>query len=339
MKQILFLLVCFFAFHVGSLAQASETFDIATFQIPVGWTRQNRDSAVILSTSNTKKGTFAMITMYASGKSTGNGATDFNSEWRKLVQEPLGVKGKPEMEPAKTQDGWQVNAGGSAFKSDMGTAAVLLNTFSGFGRVFSLSAIFNSQDDLDAMQGFLTSLDLKKTKFTEASPKTGNVDAAILGTWGQNLGAHMTYGDPVAAGMAGYSKDQYTFNADGAYSFVSKTFRMAYDKIILVKENGNYEINGASLTIKPKKSVIQAWSKLNGGDKFGRLLTSQNRTLETVTYRYTKHYFSGIDQWNLVLQSDKPTQRDGPFSTLTLFTNAWYYKPISSNNPVIELPN
>ena len=25
-------------------------------------------------------------------------------------------------------------------------------------------------------------------------------------------------------------------------------------------------------------------------------------------------------------------------ATFTLFPNAWYYKPISSNNPVIELP-
>jgi len=84
---------------------------------------------------------------------------------------------------------------------------------------------------------------------------------------------------------------------------------------------------------------MQAWSKKNGGDGFGKLLSSQNRTLETVAYRFTKHYFSGIDQWQLVLQADKATMRDGPFSTLTLFPNAWYYKPISSNNPVIELPN
>ena len=148
----------------------------------------------------------------------------------------------------------------------------------------------------------------------------------------------MTYGDPVAAGMAGYSKDQYTFNADGTYTFVSKTFRMAYEKIILVIENGTYQINNDTLTIKPQKSVIQAWSKLNGGDKWGRLLSTQSRKLEAVTYKFTRHYFSGIDEWNLVLQSEQPTERDGPFSTLKVFPNAWYYKQISANNPKIELP-
>ncbi len=276
--------------------------------------------------------------MYPSNKSTGDGAADFGNDWRTFVQTPLGVNGKPEMEPVKTTGGWQINSGGAAFESaDVGQAVVILYTFSGFGRSFSVTAIFNSLDYIAALEAFRAPLDLKKPQ-AEIPANAGGVDAAILGTWGQNLGAHMTYGDAVAASMAGYSKDQYTFNANGTYSFVSKTFRMGYDKILLVQENGTYAVSGANLTIKPQKSVIQAWSKLNGGDKFGRLLTSQNRKLETVTYKYTKHYFSGIDQWNLVLQADSPTERDGPFSTLTLFTNAWYYKPISSNNPVIELP-
>jgi hypothetical protein len=60
--------------------------------------------------------------------------------------------------------------------------------------------------------------------------------------------------------------------------------------------------------------------------------------LEKVTYQFTKHYFSGIQIWNLVLQADKVTHRDGPHSSNTTFANAWYYSPISANNPVIELP-
>jgi hypothetical protein len=84
--------------------------------------------------------------------------------------------------------------------------------------------------------------------------------------------------------------------------------------------------------------VIEAWSKRDGGDNWGRLLTTQNRTLETVTYRFTKHYFSGIQVWNLLLQADRDTRRDGPFNNNTTFNNAWYYAPISPKNPVIELP-
>lgn len=113
---------------------------------------------------------------------------------------------------------------------------------------------------------------------------------------------------------------------------------MTFDKLLLVKENGTYQISGSNITVNPQKSVIQAWSKKNGGHYWGKLLSTQNRTLEKVIYQFTKHYFSGIDQWNFVLQADKATERDGPFSTNTTFTNAWYYSSITVNNPLIELP-
>ena len=280
-----------------------------------------------------------MITIYRSGESSGNAKSDFESDWQQFIVGQLGIKSQPQLEPIRKTEGWEVVTGGAAFENEMGRAAVILNTFSGYGKTFSVAAIFNSQDTLPDIEAFASSIKLRKPeRSSQPAPAVNNPNTSILGTWGQNLGAHMAYGDPVAAGMAGYSKDQYTFNANGTYTFVSKTFRMGYDKILLVQESGSYEISGDNLSIKPQKSVIQAWSKLNGGDKFGRLLTSQNRRLEPVTYRFTKHYFTGIDQWNLVLQADKPTERDGPFSTFTLFPNAWYYKPISPNNPVIDLP-
>ena len=103
-------------------------------------------------------------------------------------------------------------------------------------------------------------------------------------------------------------------------------------------ESGSYQINGNKITIAPQKSVIEAWSKKDGTDKWGERLSSQNRTLEKVTYTFTKHYFSGIQEWNLVLQADKVTDRDGPYANNSTFSNAWYYGPITANNALIELP-
>lgn len=339
MKKTLARIILFSALSGNLLAQTSDTFDIASFRPPAGWAKQAKDGGLLFSTSDQKKGTYALIVLYNSSESTASPKADFDADWRQFIVGATGVKEKPQMEPQKQADGWTITSGGSTFQGDLGPSAAILNTYSGFGRKFSVAAIFNSQEYIQAIDTFASSIALRKPSVNASAPAmTPQADTSIVGTWGQNLGAHMTYGDPVAAGMAGYSKDQYTFNANGTYTFVSKTFRMAYDKIVLVQENGTYEMNGGSLSIKPQKSVIQAWSKLNGGDKFGRLLTNQNRTLERTTYRVTKHYFTGIDQWNLVLQADKPTERDGPFSTFKLFSNAWYYKPISSNNPVIELP-
>ena len=154
---------------------------------------------------------------------------------------------------------------------------------------------------------FLESISFKKSA-TDAQPAPGNnnENAAIVGTWGKKAGVNPSYADPVATGNAGYSKDQYTFNTNGTYSFASKTFRYSSNK--------------------------------DGTDKWGNLLSTQNRLLEKVSYTFTKHYFSGIEEWNLVLQASQVTGRDGPFSNNTTFSNAWYYAPISSINPVIEMP-
>lgn len=320
-------------------AQTTDSFDIATFRAPAGWTRKPKDNGLIFSTSDQKKGMFAMIVLYRNELSLGDAKRDFDADWQQFVADALGVKDKPQMEPQKQADGWTITTGGSTFEGELGTSAVILSTYSGFGRRWSAAAIFNNQDYVAAIDAFASSIVLSKpapkaTTSTTAAP----AENSILGTWGSNVGATMTYGDPVAAGMAGYTKSQYTLNSDGTYVFNSKTFRMGYDKIILVRESGTYQISGNTLSIKPQKSVIQAWSKLNGGDGWGRLLTTQNRKLEPVNYTFTRHYFSGIQEWNLVLQADRPTDRDGPFSTFTAFPNAWYYKQISSNNPVIVLP-
>ena len=341
MKKLLFLLICTSIFATTSLAQTRDSFDIASFQSPDGWAKQSKDEAVIFSSSDKQKGTFAIIVVYRSERSSGDPKRDFDADWNHYVTETVGAKNDPEMEPQKRADGWVITIGASKFESeDLGTAAVILSTYSGYGKKLSATAIFNSADYGPAIEAFAASIVLDKSAPASPVPAApvAQTEDSILGTWGKNLGAHMTYGDPVSASMAGYSKDQYTFAADGTYKFVSKTFRMGYQKIILVIENGTYKISGDIIAIRPQKSVIQAWSKRDGSDNWGQLLSTANRKLETVNYRFTKHYFSGIQMWNLVLQADAPTDRDGPFSNNTLFQNAWYYSPISANNPAVDLP-
>ena len=336
MMRVLITFIVFVIVTVPAWAQERDSFDIASFNAPAGWTRLAENNGLIFTTADKQKNTYAMIIVYKSGVSSGNPKKDFDADWNQFIAGAFSVKGAPEIEPQKQAEGWTVTTGGSTFESELGTSAVILSNYSGSGRKFSAAAIFNSQDHVAAIDAFASSIVL--TRPSAQTVVSAPAENSIVGTWGSNTGATMTYGDPVAAGMAGYTKSQYTLNADGTYAFNSKTFRMGYDKIILVRESGTYQINGGTLSIKPQKSVIQAWSKLGGGDKFGRLLATQNRKLEAVNYRFTKHYFSGIDQWQLVLQADAPTDRDGPYSTFTVFPNAWYYATISNTNPLIELP-
>ena len=336
MKQSLFAAVCLACLSLSIFAQTSETFDVSTFRPPKGWAKQAGPDGIQFSISD--KESFCLITLFKSLPGLGDSNKNFDAAWETIVKETVTPLAAPQMIPADKKGEWLVAGGFAPFEKDGAKGVAILYTATGHGHMVNALILTNTQAYEADLTAFLGSISFKKPAVTGAPTITAPTDTSIVGTWGQNLGAHMTYGDPVAAGMAGYSKDQYTFNADGTYKFVSKTFRMSYDRIILVVENGNYQISGDKLSIKPQKSVIQAWSKLNGGDGWGRLLSTQARKLEPVTYKFTRHYFSGIQEWNLVLQADQPTERDGPFSTFKMFENAWYYKPISSNNPLIVLP-
>jgi len=163
------------------------------------------------------------------------------------------------------------------------------------------------------------------------------VNPAILGAWGATASDNSSY--RVKNGVMNYISRQYTFNMNGTYRFISKAYDPLMDKLLLGKEEGTYQVSGNSVSVYPKLSVLESWSKKDGRDEWGKLLTSQNNILESVTYQFTNHYFSGIKITSLVLQAGKVTQRDGPFSSISTFSNAWYYDPISVNNTAIKLPN
>jgi len=104
-----------------------------------------------------------MIMIYASGQSSGNAKSDFEGDWQQFIAGQLGIKRKPELEPVEKKDGWDVVSGGAAFENEIGPSAVILRTYSGFGKTFSAAAIFNSQDSLPAIEAFASSIKLKTT--------------------------------------------------------------------------------------------------------------------------------------------------------------------------------
>jgi hypothetical protein len=112
---------------------------------------------------------------------------------------------------------------------------------------------------------------------------------------------------------------------------------MMMQNILVVKETGRYSINGDRLTISPAKSSISSYKKAGGVDALGPLVKSQNRDLETITYKFTLHFFTGIQEWNLVLQADRATQRDGAFSNNTTFPNAWYFDQRFTDNDLTSI--
>ena len=156
-----------------------------------------------------------------------------------------------------------------------------------------------------------------------AAPAGDN--SRLIGKWNRSGSVHPTYADPVSWGTAGYTKSRYEFKSDGTYLFTERSFRMMMQTILVVKETGRYSVNGGTLTVSPAKSVISSYQKAGGVDALGALVKSQPRDLKPTAYKFAFHFFEAIKEWNLVLQADAPTQRDGAFSGNTTFPNAWYF--------------
>jgi starvation-inducible outer membrane lipoprotein len=202
-----------------------------------------------------------------------------------------------------------------------------------FSNAWYYSPISSSNPVIELPYGQKIFSEEVKKEPVEQTSNTNNTK--ILGTWGISASDQSSY--RMNNGVMNYIIRQYTFNENGTYSFVTKTFDPFIDKILLGKENGTYLISGNNLTITPEKSVLEAWSKKDGNDEWGKFLSSQNIELEPVTYKFTKNYFSGIKEWSLVLKADKQTHRDGPYSGVAEFSNSWIYSPPCSQC-FIKLP-
>ena len=340
MKSIFTILI--FTLPVTSLVAQQETFDLATYTIPAGWKKTlNTKDAVSLVITDTKKGTYCQIGIYASTASKGSLQADFESEWQGLIVKPYKPTKAPELIPSASENGWDAKGGAAPFEFNGGQSAAMLLTMTSHDRCMSIVVLTNTSDYQTAIEKFLESVDLRKIEApsqpANSIPVNNSTESpSILGMWSMSASDHSSW--RMANGVMDYIIRQYTLNEDGTYTFISKAFDPLMDKILLGEENGTYQISGNNLTIIPQKNVLEAWSKKDNADKWGRLLTTQNIALEKVTYQFTKYYSQDIREWELILQAGTATKREGPFASGSSLSNAYYYSQISGSHPVIVLP-
>ena len=347
MKKILFCCMTFIA--SATVHAQKETLDLISYIPPPNWQKQVSENIITYTIINNTTKNWCRIFIVKSTISKGSIEQDFESEWKELVVKNYQPTEAPQPADEQEASGWKIKAGTAKFKFSNSDAIAMLTTMSGFDRCVSIVSATNSQDYLKDITALLSSVVLIKPQtVVQETPAVNDDKNSIVGTWGNSMTYNQQSKDLVVNVMGyGYNAKQYTFNGNNTYYFVSKTFLSSDKKMLLIKENGTYQISGNNITISPEKSILEEWSKKDsldnlgrpaGVDQWGKLLSTKKRTLEIVTYQFTKHYFSGIQQWNFVLQNEKVTQRDGPHSSNTTFSNAWYYSPMSANNPVIELP-
>ena len=321
-----------------NLFAQTETFDVITYTPPAGWKIEVTPTLTSYSALNGRSNAWCRISIVKSTTGKGSLEADFQSEWRELIVRNFSPKDAPQLTEAQESNGWKIQAGIAKFVFNNAEAIAMLTTMSGYGRSASIVAVTNSEDYLKDIQALLASVELIKpeTAGPSAAAAGAGDNASILGTWSASASDQSSF--RVNNGVMSSITRQYTFNADGTYLFYSKTFDPLMDKMLLGRESGTYRISGDTLALAPAKSVLEAWSKKDGTDRWGRLLSSQKRSLENVTYRFAKNYFSGLREWSLILRADRETQRDGSFVGTGDFKNAWIYGP-PCRDCLIKLPD
>jgi hypothetical protein len=315
-----------------------ETYDLLTYTAPAKWVKEISNNNITYTISDTKTNGWCRINIIKSTISKGDIEADFESEWQEIIVKSYKPTDKPTASEVletdgrlndKVGQGWKIKAGNAKFIFNSKDAMVMLITASGYGRCVSIVTVTNSQNYLTDIEALLASVNLIKPEvnsslitiktiadsvITGAAKGSDNSNNLISGSWGKSNTVGQINN---RFGNYSYNKQQYTFNANGTYYFNAKNYGEQYNETILIKESGTYLIDGNKLTITPKRSVIEAWSKKNGSDNWNQLKSSQARKLETATYQFS------IADKNLRLQIAAATERDGFFNN----GNTYSYGP------------
>lgn len=307
----------------------TEKLDIIEYTPPNGWTKTPKDGLIVYNTYDKTSGGFCLLTVYPSTASAGSPIKDFVNSWKERVAQPFKADGDPKTE-TQTQDGWTSVTSAAQIESDGAKSALLMTVVSGYGRTASILAIFNNQEYLPQIDAFLAGLKMNKAQAiadakpnppastTPTTPVANSYSpAALVGRWGTG-----TAGDSVSGNFIQYgsnaSQKYYQFNANGTYTFIYSGYSGLAGRIgsfhVTMEESGVYSLNGDSITITPRKSQTRSNSE-----------GLKNNPLETVTYRWTIHYFEGIGEYALILHPDHQTKRDGGFDYVMAFPDSYSY--------------
>ncbi|MFT3979284.1 MAG: lipocalin family protein [Ferruginibacter sp.] len=308
---------------------------MVSYSAPKSWQQQQNDGGIQLSVADKKTGGYAIIVITKATSSAASGNENFNNDWNRLVKTSVQMNGEPVMQAPTNENGWDIISGGANYTDGGNTGMATLLTATGGGQSVSIVLMTNAKQYQNDLLAFINSVELTKITNTE-QPNTSKTNTAIAGNWSYSV-SERTYG----ALSPGYSTKQYNFKEDGTYIYQHKFFSSSMRVLLFQYESGTYSVSGNQLTISPQSGANEEWSQQSAHpDQWDKLVKKDKRKLEKVAYTFTLHYYSGINETNLILQASKPTEREGSFSTIPGYSNGWAFKPCNTNNnPVIIAPS
>jgi len=122
-------------------------------------------------------------------------------------------------------------------------------------------------------------------------------------------------------------KSEYGLRPDGTYQFYRETWGGSSNSAwyFTMLETGTWTLEGDQLTITPKKTTGTEYNTLKKTTKPVKIPS------ETATYTAKTVYFSGLQEWNLVLTIAKPTDRDGAFAANPSYPSSYLYNTRGNN--------
>lgn len=317
--KYIFLFSNFLILHFTASAQ-KQSFDIASFTMPDGWTEQKTDGHV--SYSRIDNGSWAQITIYKSTSSSGAVDIDFDKDWKELVAVNKDIT-TPEKTNPQSADGWMIQSGNGTWEYNGARVKSLLTVYSNEQVYLSVLCNTTATTFLKDYQTLLASLKLKAEN-TQVSAGNNNetqspgsseaaLTNAIPGLWITNEAETNGFMNGFLLYSGGYMRKEYLFREDGTYTFRTKNWLAANDNIYFACESGRWIANGNQLSLTPAKGRAGWWNKdrkSNDVNKWGSFQKAAAYKLETATYsieiKVDPNYSNAI-----ILHTVKPTERDG----------------------------
>ena len=325
--SVLFATLAFCLFMPQTTFCQTEKLDIVEYTPPKGWTKTPKEGAVTYSYVNQSRTGLGVITVYASTASAGSPSKDFSKAWNELVVKPFKAEANPKTE-IQSADGWQAIVGGAAIEEQGAKAYAILTVFSGFGRTAHVLGVFTDESLAAQLEAFTQSIKLDKTAVAanpaphaavNSDPRVVSTDNKLVGSWATSSSG--TRGrDPSGNVLnSSYYKRQYTFKRDGSYSFKAERWLgyLKANEYWMTEEQGSYTVAGDVLTVVPKRSITAV------KNREGVVVRTQKNELETTAYRWSFHYFAGLQETQLILQTRAETNRDGAFASSDIFPNSY----------------
>lgn len=307
MKQI-FTLSTILLCCILSYAQ-KQTFDVLTYNLPKGWQQKEVIGGKQLIVSESKTAEYAIVLIVKSTASTASAIDNFAGYWNTLVKAAVTVSGEPGMQQPANDNGWEIISGNANYTDGADTGTAILLSASNGNHTTAVVLMTNTNKYQNDLTALIHSFQLSKAAKSEASNTvSGTSNISIAGLWA-DYSLEKNYAQQYTTG---YLRKEYSFNANGTYTFRKKNFLSNAKEIYFVYETGTYSVNGNQLIITPKQGSTGFWSKLKSlkNNEWGSFVKSANHKLEKVNY-----IFEIIEDPNysnsIILKPGKSTMRDG----------------------------